>query len=80
MNDGKFEVLVFKKLDLINILKTLKGEVELDSDFVDVVQTTEVDIEAEKPIDFQVDGEYYGRVQKLHAHIIPNAIKIAVGT
>lgn len=77
-DDGLFEVLVFKELDITEILKTFREKVELSKDFLEIFSTSEVHIECTKNIPFQVDGEYRGEVKKVHAHISPVKIKIAV--
>ncbi|MBW2961430.1 diacylglycerol/lipid kinase family protein [Mesonia aestuariivivens] len=77
MDDGLFEILIFKKLDLIEILKTLNTKSELSSDFVECIHVTEVTIETNTPIDFQIDGEYCQKLKKVKAHMLPKALEIA---
>lgn len=77
-NDGEFEVLVFKELNISEILKTFREEVELSHDFVEIFSTSKVTIECPKEIPFQIDGEYRGEVKKVHAAISTVKIKIAV--
>lgn len=77
MNDGKFEVLIFKNFDVFEILKTLRNEVELDPDFVEVIQTTKARISCLKPVAFQIDGEFLGEKQDVHVTIKPGALLIA---
>src|SRR5690606_13317569 len=48
MNDGKFEVLVFKNLDVIEIVKTIQEKPELSPDFVEIITTEKVQITAKK--------------------------------
>ncbi|WP_165389012.1 diacylglycerol/lipid kinase family protein [Aquimarina brevivitae] len=79
IDDGKFEILVFKKLDVANIIKILLGEVQLDPNFVEVIQTTGATVTTDKPVPFQVDGEPYGSIQSVEVAIQPNTLKIAVG-
>ena len=79
INDGKFEVLIFKKFDVIEILKTLSEEAKPDPDFVESISTTQAKIYCRQPVPFQVDGEYYGEVQHLNVSILPKHLKIAVG-
>lgn len=76
--DGKFEVLVFKKLDLPQILKTFREDVEIDEDFLEIFSASEVTIECDKEVPFQIDGEYRGQVRKVSARISPYQIKMAV--
>ncbi len=78
VDDGKFEVLVFKKLDLVEIAKTLYGEVELDPEFVSTISTTEATITCQKKIAFQIDGEYMGETDRVIARLNHKKLKIAV--
>lgn len=78
MDDGKFEVLVFKKLDLIEIVKTLYGEVEMDPEFVSTISTTEAIITCRKKIAFQIDGEYMGETDRVTAKLNNKKLKVAV--
>ena len=77
-DDGKFEVLIFKKLDVLEIAKTLQEEVELDHDFAESFSTTHAVIRCRQPVPFQIDGEYCGEVQHLDVRILPHHLKIAV--
>ena len=79
INDGRFEVLVFKKLDIVEILKTLNGQYSPDPDFVEVFSTTAVEVTSEIPVHFQIDGEAVERTNKLSVSILPGALRIAVG-
>ena len=78
IDDGKFEVLLFKKLDVLEIAKTLQEEVQLDDDFAESFTTTHAVIRCQQPVPFQIDGEYCGEVQHLDVSILPHHLKIAV--
>jgi YegS/Rv2252/BmrU family lipid kinase len=78
IDDGKFEVLIFKKIDVLEIAKTLREDVQLDSDFAESFSTTHATIRCEQPVPFQIDGEYCGEVQQLEVSILPEHLKIAV--
>lgn len=78
MDDGKFEILVFKKFDILEILKTLRGEVEMSADFMETIVTTQATITSSFPIDFQIDGEYCDALKKVKAEIRPNMFRIFV--
>ena len=77
-DDGLFEFLAFKEFNIPQILKTFREEVHLSEDFIEIFQASEVIIECEKNIPFQIDGEYRGEVKKVHAAISPYKVKIAV--
>lgn len=78
INDGKFEVLIFKKLNFTEIFKTLKGDIDMDADFVEAFATTAARVTTEKPVAFQIDGESQGVVDDVSVSIIPNFTEIAV--
>lgn len=77
-DDGRFEILAFKEFNIPEILKTFREEVHLNPDFIEIFQSSEVVIECEKNIPFQIDGEYRGEVKTVHAAISPFKAKIAV--
>ena len=79
LDDGKFEILIFKKLDFVEIFKTLGEDIELDSDFVESISTTHAEVHCHQPVPFQIDGEYYGEVDHIDVSILPKDIKVAVG-
>lgn len=78
MDDGIFEVLIFKSLDIIHILKTLDKDSYRNPEFVESFSTTKAMISSKKPISFQIDGEYIGDVKQVSASILPSRLKIMV--
>lgn len=78
LNDGKFEVLIFKRLSLIDILKTLFKNSKMDSDFVESISTEEAEITSKKPVAFQIDGEFIGKRKQVIAKIADKKLRIAV--
>lgn len=78
IDDGKFEILVFKNFDMIEILKTLRNEVQIDPDFVEIIITSEAKISCKEPVAFQIDGEYFGERNSVNVKILPKKLKIAV--
>ena len=79
IDDGVFEVLIFKKLDVFEMLKTLQKEVQLSSDFVEVIRTKNVKVTCSKPVSFQIDGEVCGKMTEVVVDILPKHLTIAVG-
>ena len=78
LDDGVFEILIFKNLDLVEMLKTLRNEVNLSPDFIKILQTDEAKISCQEPVAFQVDGEYLGETKTVNVKILPEKVKIAV--
>ena len=77
-DDGKFEILVFKKLDMTEILKTFWNADDLDEDFIEIFSSSRAKIECSRNVPFQIDGEYRGEVRSIEAEISPVKVKIAV--
>ncbi len=78
MNDGKFEILIFKSLDFIEIFKTIYDEPEMSPDFVRVISTSKAQISATKKVPFQIDGEFLGEINKATVFIEKEIILVAV--
>ena len=78
MDDGLFEVLIFKSLDVVGILKTLNENSKRDPEFVESFTTTKVTISCDKNVPFQVDGEFIGHVNKVSADVLPAKLKLMV--
>ena len=79
-DDGKFELLIFKKFDIVEILKTLSGNITLKRDFIEVISTNKATIFCNNPVDLQVDGEAYGIFQELEVSLSPVKLRIAVAS
>ena len=77
-NDGVFEILIFKKLSLGEILKTLRNETDLDPDFVEIIPAKKAKVTSKKPVAFQIDGEYIGKVTEIDIKILPEKLRIAI--
>lgn len=78
MNDGKFEIVILKNLDLIVFSKILSGNMPLESGDVEIVSTDQATITTDSPVSFQIDGEYCDEVTQLDVKIIPNQMKVAI--
>lgn len=77
-DDGIFEVLIFKNFDIPEILKTLRNEVDMNTDFVEIIPARKAYIKCEKPVAFQIDGEYIGSETEIKIEILPEKLKLAV--
>jgi diacylglycerol kinase (ATP) len=78
MNDGKFELVILKNLDLIVFGQIISGNMPLDSDDVQIISTDSAIIEINSPVSFQMDGEYCGTEKKLDIKILHKQVKVAV--
>ncbi len=77
-DDGIFEILIFKRLNLKEIMKTLRNEVDLDPSVVEIIPVKRAKIHCRKPEAFQADGEYMGKITDIDIQILPEKLKIAV--
>lgn len=78
VSDGKFEVVVLRRLVGRELLKMFWRFSPFDSRAVEIFSTTSVSLDIRRPVAFQVDGEYRGRVQHVEAEIRPGALRVLV--
>jgi len=78
MNDGKFELIILKNLDLLVFGKIITGNIPVNSEDVEIISTKEAIVTTTTPVSFQIDGEYIGEETKLDILILPGQIKIAI--
>ena len=77
-DDGKFEIIIFKNIDITEILGTLREDVKFDPNFAETISTKAAKIRCKKPIAFQIDGEFIENTQKIEVKIAEKSLKIAV--
>lgn len=77
-DDGKFEIVIFKNLDIAEILGTLREDVKFNPDFAETISTERAIISCKTPIAFQIDGEFIENTQKIEVKIAEKSLKIAV--
>ena len=79
LNDGKFEIVILKNLNLIVFSKIVLGNMDLETEGdVTIISTNAATIETDVPVHFQVDGEYCGLTQHLSIEILEKNFKLAV--
>lgn len=78
MNDGKFEIVILKNLDLLVFGKIITGNMPADSDDVEIISTDKAKISLENAVSFQIDGEYIGQETELDIYILPGQMKVAI--
>lgn len=74
VSDGIFEVVVLRKINLIEIMKGLLTNKPFDPKRIETFPATSVQIATIKKAYFQVDGEYRGRTTSLQARILPGVL------
>nr|WP_026976547.1 diacylglycerol kinase family protein [Flavobacterium tegetincola] len=78
MDDGKFELVIIKNLDLFVFGQIITGNMPLDSEDVLIISTDQALITTEEPVPFQIDGEFMGEVTELDIHILHKQLKVAI--
>lgn len=79
MDDGKFEIVILKSLDLFFIGKILTGNMPVeDQEHVHIISAEAAEITTNMPVNFQIDGEFCGVTEKLEVKILHKQMKVAV--
>lgn len=78
INDGKFEILIFKNLDFFEIFKTMQEKPEMSSDFVHILSTTKARIRCANKVSFQIDGEFIGEINEVTTRIEKEKLMVAL--
>lgn len=78
MNDGKFEIVILKNLDLLVFGKIITGNIPVNSEDVEIISTDKATITTALPVSFQIDGEYIGEETLLEIKILPAQMKVAI--
>jgi YegS/Rv2252/BmrU family lipid kinase len=78
MNDGKFELVILKNLDLLVISKIITGNMPINLDDIQIISTDKATIKTNNPVSFQIDGEYCGQKNVLEIAISPSKLKVAI--
>lgn len=78
MNDGKFELVILKNLDLIVFGKIITGNMPIESDDIEIISTDRASIKTNIPVNFQIDGEYCGAESDLEISILHKQLKVAI--
>lgn len=78
MNDGKFELVILKNLDLFVFGQIITGFMPIESDDIEIISTDKATIKTNIPVNFQIDGEYCGAESNLEISILYKQLKVAV--
>lgn len=76
--DGKFEVVIFRRLSFWEIIKLFWRYRPFDPKKIEIYPATSIEIATHRRAYFQVDGEYRGRVTNLKAVVEPGALQVMV--
>jgi diacylglycerol kinase (ATP) len=76
--DGEFELIIVRRLALAELFKMLVQNKQLNPNKVDTLKVKEVTLTPSRKSYFQVDGEYRGRITKIHAAILPGQLSVVL--
>ena len=77
VDDDIFEIVIFKSLEVMLILKILFGYLPLEDEAIEIIRTKKATIQTDIPISFQIDGEFCGEVRNLDIEMETQKVKIA---
>lgn len=78
LDDELFEVVLVKKISFTELFKMMVTHQPYNKEKTELLQTRELTIECKRKVHFQVDGEYLGKVKKVKAALMHQAIKIVL--
>jgi diacylglycerol kinase family enzyme len=81
VSDGKFEICNVEKIALDSAIKAGLTILNVFIDknmFSDVISCREAEVEIDKKVHFQIDGEYMGMVDHLKIEALPGTVKLLI--
>jgi diacylglycerol kinase (ATP) len=75
-SDGEFEVVLVRRLGLIELLKMILTGKPLDENKTEVIKCKRMKLTATRPYPFQVDGESREKQKEINAVIEPGALQV----
>nr|WP_295870265.1 diacylglycerol kinase family protein [uncultured Chitinophaga sp.] len=78
LSDGIFEVVLIKELSLLETLKMLFVRRPFNPHKTEIIRARKVYIHTPKKAEFQIDGEYMGKVNEVAAEVMPRALAVFV--
>lgn len=76
--DGKFEVVIVRKLNVFEIIKAIFTNRSFHPDKVEIFSTKNLELSIHRKAYFQVDGEYLGKTSSVSARILPQILTVMV--
>jgi diacylglycerol kinase (ATP) len=78
LRDGLFEVVMIKDFRWWDLPRLFFSHRKVHREREEVVSVRSIHISSSRPIHFQVDGEYKGKVSQIKANIIPQGLRVLV--
>ncbi len=78
LTDGLFEVVVVTKISFKELLKIFWKKRGYDPKVIEIFKVSEVKINMDKSLNYQVDGEYIGKAKSIEAKVLPKKLQLLV--
>ena len=78
VSDGKFEVVIVRKLNVYEICKAIFTNKSFDADKIEVFSTKSMELQVHRKAYFQIDGEYMGKINSVKARILPKILNVMI--
>jgi diacylglycerol kinase (ATP) len=76
LEDDLFEIIVVKQISIAEVFKMLITHEDFNPHKIEVFHARSLQMKLSRPIHFQVDGEYLGKVHEIEACLIPAALQM----
>ena len=76
ISDGVFEVVVVRKINLLEVYKSIFTNKTFHPRRIEVFPAKSVELISQRRVFFQVDGEYQGKTARLKARILPGILNM----
>jgi diacylglycerol kinase (ATP) len=76
LNDDLFEIVIIRKVSFSEIFKMMFTHTPYDKTKTELYQAQSLQIQSKKKVHFQIDGEYQGKINKIQAAILTNALNV----
>jgi YegS/Rv2252/BmrU family lipid kinase len=74
--DGYFEIVVVRKLNLIEVVKAIFTDRSFHPRRIEVFKTKAAELAIHTKAHFQIDGEYFGKTRLIQARVLPQVLYI----
>ena len=74
--DGEFEIVVVRKLHLVEIFKAVTARKNFNPARIEVFRTKAAALSFQRKAPFQVDGEFMGKISSLKARVLPSIVNV----
>src|SRR5690606_18666817 len=76
--DGVFEVVIIRKINLLEIYKSIFTNKSFHPRRIEVFPARSVKLQSNRRVHFQVDGEYKGKLTKVEARILKGVLNLVL--